>query len=245
MSLNYIGVDGCRNGWFLVGIGDDSTFEVDLVAEFCAIRRRLDSAALILVDIPIGLPGAATTERYCDRAARKMISPRGSTVFPAPARSALYMDTYESASAENHRCLGRKLSQQSYRISGKIREVDEFLRTHRPGQRIREFHPEVAFCSLNNGSPILKTKKSVDGYRQRMALLQKLYPQAGAVVKAARRKEARKTYLADDDILDALAGAVTASHYPGLRTLPEDPAVDDEGLPMEMVYALARETLAV
>lgn len=40
-----------------------------------------------------------------------------------------------------------------------------------------------------------------------------------------------------DDLLDALALAVTAGASPNeLRTLPADPPEDHEGLPMQMVY---------
>lgn len=236
--MKYIGVDGCKSGWFVVGIDDDGDFEVEIIPGFSAIQRWLDSAALVLVDIPIGLLSAGTTERQCDLDARQMIRPRGSTVFPAPARSAIFEDTYEAASAENYRCLGRKLSKQSFQICSKIREVDEFLREVRPGSKIREFHPEVALCGLNGMSPVLTRKKDRDGYRQRLDLLRSLYSQA-VKVYAAARQTALKKHLADDDILDALAGAVTASNFPKLETLPASPPRDDEGLPMEMVFSLS------
>ncbi len=235
--MKYIGIDGCRKGWFFVGIDDDSSFQVGVIPQISAVRQWLDGAALILVDIPIGLLTTGKTERLCDLEARRMIKPRGSTVFPAPARSAIYKDTYEEASANNHRCLGRKLSKQSFLICKKIREVDEFMRTVRPGAKVREMHPEVAFCGLANMSPTLTKKKKPDGYQERIGLLRKLYPNTDAVVQAARDKEPLKRDLADDDILDALVGAVTASNYPNLEKLPQTPPIDDEGLPMEMVYA--------
>ena len=235
--MKYIGIDGCRKGWFFVGINDDSSFQVGVIPKISAVRQWLDAATLILVDIPIGLLTTGKTERPCDLAARQMIKPRGSTVFPAPARSAIYMDTYEEASAENHHCLGRKLSRQSFEICKKIREVDEFMRIVRPGSKIREMHPEVAFCGLGNMSPVLTRKKKPDGYQDRIALLRRLYAKTDAVVEAARDKVPFKKDLANDDILDALVGAVTASLYPNLETLPHNPTIDDEGLPMEVVYA--------
>ena len=235
--MKYIGVDGCRKGWFFVGINDDSSFEVGVIAEFSAVLHLLTDVTLILVDIPIGLLTMGGTERLCDLAARQMIKPRGSTVFPAPARSAIYKGTYEEASAENYRCVGRKLSKQSFGICKKIREVDEFMRTVRPGSKVREMHPEVAFCGLSNMSSILTRKKKPDGYHDRIDLLRTLYPKTDAVVQAARDKEPLKRHLANDDILDALVGAVTASHSPNIETLPQNPPIDDEGLPMEMVYA--------
>ncbi|MEQ8207453.1 MAG: DUF429 domain-containing protein [Woeseia sp.] len=236
--MKYLGIDGCKKGWFFVGINDDLSFQVGVIREFSLVRQWLDNSTLILVDIPIGLLTAGKTERLCDLAARQMIKPRGSTVFPAPARSAIYKETYEEASAENYRCLNRKLSKQSFEICKKIREVDEFMRDAQPGSKIREMHPEVAFCGLHNMSPILTRKKKPDGFQERIELLRALYPKTDAVVREAREQERFKKDLANDDILDALVGAVTALHHRNLETLPREPDIDDEGLPMEMVYAL-------
>jgi predicted RNase H-like nuclease len=235
--VKHIGIDACGLGWFYVGLEKDGSFEVGIVRRIDEITAWLDAAALILIDIPIGLLTAGPTERLCDLAARQMIKPRGSTVFPAPARSAIAKNTYEEGSAENFRCLGRRLSKQSWAITGKIKEVDDFMRAESPGSKVREMHPEVAFCSLNGGTPILTSKKEDDGFNERLDLLNHVYPNVGAVVHAARADTQRKKDLQDDDILDALVGAITASYHPDLHTLPESPAVDDEGLPMEMVYA--------
>ena len=190
--MRYIGIDGCRKGWIFVGIDGDDTFRTGVVPDISAIRPWLRDAVQILVDVPIGLLCSGSKERLCDVAARRMISPRGSTVFPAPARTAVYRNSYAEASDENKRCLGRKLSQQSFHICRKIREVDEFMRAEQPGSKLREMHPEVAFCALGDMSPLLTRKKEPEGYRDRLRLLRNLYP----------------------------------------RT-------DDEGLPMEIVYASA------
>jgi predicted RNase H-like nuclease len=48
----------------------------------------------------------------------------------------------------------------------------------------------------------------------------------------------RKTVLGQDDVIDALAGAVTARlGASGLKTLPATPERDGRGLRMEIVYA--------
>jgi predicted RNase H-like nuclease len=235
--LKYIGIDGCKAGWFYVGFADDDTFDVGILSRISDAASWIETAKQILIDIPIGLPTTRSTRRECDSAARRMISPRGSTVFPAPARSALSKHTYQAASEENHRCLGSKLSKQTWLIAAKIKEVDDFMRAVRPGSKVRELHPEVAFCGLNGGKPILSSKKTSHGFTERLELLQQFYPMAGAVVDATRRSIPLKKDLQDDDILDALVGAVTASRYPDILTLPVTPPVDDEGLPMEIVYS--------
>ena len=232
----YIGIDGCRSGWFYVGL-DDESFEVGVIGHIDAISPWIESATLILVDIPIGLPSKEIPNRLCDVAARRMITPRGSTVFPAPSRSAISKSTYEEGSEENLRSIGRRLSKQTWAISPKIKEVDEFLLTARPGRKVREMHPEVAFCGLNGGEPVLSSKKQQHGFSERFELLKRYFPRVGAVFDAARKNTPPKAELQDDDILDALVGAVTASHCPNVHTLPENPIVDAAGLPMEIVYA--------
>ena len=234
--MKYIGIDGCRLGWFYVGLDDDDSFEVGVISEFREIQEWLSDAVLILVDIPIGLLSEGSTERLCDIAARKIIKPRCSTVFPAPARSAISMPTYEAGSAENLLRLGRKLSRQSWAIAGKIREVDEFMLSSLAKQKVREMHPEVAFCGLNGGVPLLSSKKTREGFRERLNILKRLCTSAEAIAKSARLNTPLKKHLQDDDILDALVGAVTATRYPNLRTLPEHPPIDDSGIAMEMVY---------
>ena len=236
--MKFIGIDGCRLGWFYVGLDEDGNFSVGVIRSIHEITAWLDAATLILIDIPIGLLAGGSEERLCDLSARQMIRPRGSTVFPAPARSAISKDTYEEGSEENYRRLGRKLSKQSWAITGKIKEVDDFMRAAKLRSKVREFHPEVAFCGMNSGRPILTSKKKSDGFNERFDLLKRFFPNARAVLQAARVNTPLKKDLQDDDILDALVGAVTASYYPILSTIPTRPVLDDEGLPMEMLFAL-------
>lgn len=233
----HIGIDGCRAGWFFVSIGVDDRFDVGLRRAFSELAPLFDATALVLVDIPIGLPSERVPRRLVDEAARRLITPRGASVFPVPARSALAMPTYEAASAENERCLGRRLSRQTWNICPKIREVDDFLAGRSVTASIREMHPEVAFWALNGRSVLTSRKRSASGFRERLELLSRHYSHSEAVVEAARGRYPRKKVLADDDILDAMVGAVTARCEPQLETVPAWPLRDDRGLPMEMVYA--------
>ena len=79
-------MDGCKGGWFSVGIDRTGGFEMKL---FCSFRKLLDyygGAKLILVDIPIGLP-EGKDGRDCDRTVRRLLSrPQRSSVFPTPTR---------------------------------------------------------------------------------------------------------------------------------------------------------------
>jgi len=51
----------------------------------------------------------------------------------AVCRPVVYKDTYEDASDENQRCLGKRMSRQAFGICPKIREVGELTSRVRPG----------------------------------------------------------------------------------------------------------------
>jgi len=237
--MRYVGVDGCRHGWFAILIDERGAYESRMFSAIAELADFINSAALILVDIPIGLRSFGESERACDLAARKALGPRSSSVFPAPVRQAIYMPTYEAASAENFRVRGRKLSKQSWAIIPKIREVDEFLVAARVQGTVREMHPEVCFYGLNSRAPMKLPKKKKDGFGERLDLLAAYYASTEEVFASCRR-EWRKNQLADDDILDALVGAVTAKvglEGNALCLLPDEPEIDEQGLAMEMLYA--------
>jgi predicted RNase H-like nuclease len=142
----FYGIDGCRAGWFYAGIDKNQAYSFGVLERFSDVDLFVSRATLILVDIPIGLVSAGNTERLCDTAARKMIKPRGSSVFPAPARAALEKEhSYLSGCEANFRAVGRKLSTQSWAIVRKIREVDDYICSQRIQGKVREMHPEVAF----------------------------------------------------------------------------------------------------
>lgn len=70
-----------------------------------------------------------------------------------------------------------------------------------------------------------------------MEVLTRFLPDAPDCYSEALDTYKRKD-VAADDILDALVGAVTAMHYPRVATVPAEPVRDEEGLVMEMVYAV-------
>ena len=231
----FFGLDGCKAGWFVVGIDEMGEFQFSVLSKFEAISQFLEQAKLILVDIPIGLPWQGQRTRRCDTAARKALSPRGSSVFPVPARSALAMPSYQEGSEENRRQLNKGLSTQSWAIVPKIKEVDEYMRSVRPGEKVREMHPEVAFWALNGKTGLSYKKKDKAGIDERLGILLRHYPSAEECFRWAREQYLIKE-VATDDILDAMVGAVTAMQYSRLSTLPAMPMLDEERLPMEMVY---------
>jgi predicted RNase H-like nuclease len=234
--VKYIGIDGCRSGWFMVGLNEDGSGSFGILGRILELAEYLPEAGTVLIDIPVGLRGKHPGERLCDKQARSVLAPkRGASVFPAPCRSALESEDYAEASNRNRECTGRGLTRQTYAIIPKIREVDQFLGQSEFRVKVHEMHPEVCFWALNDREPMKHKKRSPEGYEERLSVLTRYYPGARRIVDLAMQRYTR-TEVARDDIVDALVGAVTAKCAQSLSRFPDDPEIDDEGLPMEIVY---------
>ncbi len=164
---------------------------------------------LILIDVPIGLPGG---QRECDVQARALLGPRRSSIFPAPSRELLRARRYAG-----------QCSLQLWNILDKIREIDALV-TPRLQRRVREGHPETSFALLA-GAPLRWSKKTAQGEEERRALLAPHFGEIGAARGAAR-----------DDVLDAYALLCSARRLVGkqARVLGERQR-DERGLRCEIV----------
>ena len=100
---------------------------------------------------------------------------------------------------------------------------------------IREAHPEVCFYGLAGKIPMKHSKKTREGYQELLSLLTKHQPGLERDVAQALTYW-RRSVVAADDILDALACAVTARMHSLWRSVPTSPEIDSRGLPMEIVY---------
>jgi len=235
--MNYIGIDGCKKGWFYIGLDDFNNYSFGIIPIFSECQKLIKKAEIVLVDIPIGLREIDTKERLCDLEARKVLGIRRSSVFPPPSRLVLKHTNYGISSKANFEYTGRQLSKQSFAIMNKINEVDEFVRSTGTQGKIREMHPEVCFWALNGKRPMLYNKKKPEGIRERTLLLHQFHSNTEKVIAEAKTNFLRKD-VAVDDIIDALVGAVTAKNKNNLRTLPINPESDEKGLKMEIVYYL-------
>jgi predicted RNase H-like nuclease len=238
----YVGVDGCKKGWFAVKLPERNDWEINLFPNIKELWQQYKDANLILIDIPIGLPHRAHKVRSCDTEARKLLVERRSSVFPVPCRRAVWSDNYkdyEKVSKINKEETGRGLSLQTFGIIPKIREVDQFLSDNVSARsRIREIHPEVCFWALNDKRPMEYSKKNEKGIQERKSILMSVYPDSEGIFEDAERNLRKE--VARDDILDALVAAVTAyKGRQGLKSIPEKPELDSHGLPMEMIYFLS------
>ena len=236
--VEYIGVDGCRAGWLVIGLSEAHQWQIEIAPTFRAVWERCNAASLILIDIPIGLRERGSQERQCDREARAILGAcRRSSIFPVPCRAALYARDYRRASAINEQRCGRKLSKQSWNIASKIREVDLGLRQNPEAQtKVCEIHPEILFWSLNGGRAMTCNKRTPAGFRERLRVLESHFAGAPHLVNHALQQFSHSE-VSPDDILDAFAAALTSVLSKGnLSSIPEKPEVDRFGLPMRMVY---------
>lgn len=232
----YIGVDGCKGGWFAVILRDGGETHFDLYPTINRLwaEHQPDSPAIVLIDVPIGLPEDGT--RAADLEAQRVLRERRSTVFAVPTRAALYASAYAEGSQINRRITGRMFSKQVWNIAPKIREVDALLRANPEARAtFKETHPEILFWGLT-GQAMRYPKKTNAGYKERIALLETYYPGADELVSRALAAY-KRNQLERDDVVDALVAAA-AGKIATFATLPATPEFDARGLQMQIVYVL-------
>jgi predicted RNase H-like nuclease len=223
------GVDGCRAGWvaFKVELSAHAT-SVEIVDLPSWLRARPPDLACVGIDIPIGLLDGS---RACDKAARKLLGqPRGTSVFAAPCRAALSAKDHATATGTNLRTTGRGLSQQSWGIAPKIKQVDDAI-TPDCQQWAFEVHPEVCFWALNQRRPMKHNKKAKEGATERIAVLRRMFPDI------ERHFVNRPPRVGADDLLDAAVAAWTALRWH--RKEAEcvcTPGHDEKGLAINIYY---------
>ena len=248
-TSEYVGVDGCRSGWFSVGFDSHCGYELKVFPAFSELVDYYRDAKLVLVDIPIGLmegPGG----RECDREARDLLEGRKSSVFPTPTRQTVeqvarspgnydWAKTVEQCATKTEgNPQGKGISKQAFAIAPKIAQVDRVLRRRdsKATPCVREVHPEVCFWALNKGRAMQFNKKECKGEAERLRVLERFEPRTRAMYREGCRRFVGGG-VGKDDILDALVAAVTARRgYGRPKTLPDCPPKDCKGLPMEMVY---------
>jgi predicted RNase H-like nuclease len=244
----FVGVDGCNAGWFAVflvaGNEKNCEWETGLFSKFSYLidflKKEYDQAYfIILVDIPIGLKSGGSGERLSDLGARRILKARKSSIFSVPCREAVYAESYEKACRVNKELSGKSISKQAWNIVPKIRDVDSFLIENEIfREKVKEVAPEICFQALT-GLPMEFPKKRLEGFSERIKALRSFCLFTDEIVEAALSKYRRKE-VAKDDILDALAAAITAriGCKDGFEYVPCNPETDIKGLKIQMVYCI-------
>ncbi|RST88313.1 DUF429 domain-containing protein [Aquibium carbonis] len=244
------GVDGCKAGWIaVIRRAEESDLEASVFLRFEDIVAALPIDAVIAVDMPIGLPDRISIGgRGPERLVREKLGARQSSVFSIPSRSAVYAETAAFTTVDAwyaaHRRASvvaratshppRAISIQAFGIFGKIRELDEVLRTHTGlAERVIESHPEAAFWRLNGGREMQTPKKirgqvNPAGMEERKALL------SACVIGRAFLDRAPPRGAGADDFLDAAAMMLVAERHAQGRAspFPDPPGRDSFGLPI-------------
>ncbi len=222
-----MGVDGCRGRWAVVTATPGGHLGAELAADLAPLiaRVRTGEVAAMAIDMPIGL--LADRPRPADRAARALLGPRRSSVFPAPVRAVLGAADYTEACARSRAASGKALSKQTFNLLGAIGHLDALL-TPADADRIVEAHPELAFARLG-GEPA-PAKRTAEGRRHRLRLLtEALGPPLEELVAASD--------VPTEDLLDATALILTARHVvAGSEHRLGDGVVDETGKPVQVVY---------
>jgi predicted RNase H-like nuclease len=217
----------------VASIGEGGALDVAVVPDFARIVRQVRGGQFdhVVVDMPIGLPD--TESRKADQEARRLLRARASCVSPAPRRPMLNAKSHDEANRIRERLDGKRISKQGYLLLPKIYEVDELIDS--TSQRvIREGHPEVTFCVLNDDTPIAEPKETPEGRSIRVELLGRAFASLGVAFDELPTKPRGAS---TDDVIDALAMLVSAVRAARgqSRTLPARPEYDERGLRAEMV----------
>ncbi len=191
-----------------------------------------EKPALLAVDMPIGFAEIAVKGgRECERAARKLLPGKTSSVFSIPCRMALPAGTHAEASALNAASgNGIRVAIQAFHLLPKLRELDELITPQLQNQLV-EAHPELAFALMNEGQPVLSKKSRSAGRRDRRQLLERHGLDVPELLKVSKG-------VGIDDALDAIALTVTAERVflKQAICMPDKPPRDARGLRMEIWY---------
>jgi len=159
-------------------------------------------AAVVAVDIPIGLP-EGPQRRAADLEAKARLGAQRSSVFLVPPRVVLEATTQTDATRLSRAAGSVGVSIQTFHILDKVAEVDDLLRRS-PDPRVIEVHPELSLRRL--GGIALPPKRKVAGRIARLDLLRTWLPTLELPSPLPGRAR-------PDDCLDAVACAWSATRW--------------------------------
>jgi predicted RNase H-like nuclease len=227
--LKTAGIDGCKAGWILITFDENPSYHVLRTDD--ELLESLNSYDRVFIDMPIGLEDEIYT-RECDRLLREKLGGEyAASVFSPPIRPALHAPSYVEANMQSFEYTEKKLTVQAWNITPKIRVLDRFLSENSElREKVFESHPELLFMNLNGGM-IYQKKNTKKGLRHRLELVSNHEPVADDFFRDIK-EEFRRNEVGEDDIVDsmALAYAAKKSVAKGIKSLPENPETDSEGL---------------
>jgi predicted RNase H-like nuclease len=225
--MRVTGVDACRRGWVAVSLDGPGRPAEVRVHETLAGVLGGDQAAVVGIDMPLGLLGSGWRE--ADRAARGLLGPRRSSVFAIPPRTVWEQASYQAASQRCRELTGQGLSVQAWGLRTRLLEADRY-RGSCP-HPLYEVHPELAFRAMAD-APLAYSKHTPAGRELRRELLSR------AGIELPPIPPARAPRAPVTDTLDAAAVAWSAWRIATGRAviIPDRPQRDDQGLQIAIRY---------
>lgn len=229
------GIDGCKAGWMLITFDEKPEYRViENTEDFISALQEFER---VFIDMPIGLEDEEYT-RECDKQLRKVLGAEyAPSVFSPPIRPALHAPSYVEANMQSYEYTEKKLTVQAWNITPKIKLLDQVLSEHQElRDSVLESHPELIFMNLNGGM-IYQKKNTKKGLRHRLGLIVDREEIADDFFRDIK-EEFRRNQVNEDDIVDSMALALAAkrSVEKGIKTIPQNPPVDSEGLKMAIHY---------
>ncbi|MGW7001934.1 DUF429 domain-containing protein [Streptomyces sp. NPDC054933] len=227
--MTVLGVDACASGWVGIVLRDGRFHGAYAARDLDMLLAEVPDAAVIGIDMPLGLLETAAWRR-ADLLAANWLGRQRSRVFRVAPRPIWEEADYTTANLRCREVTGSGLSRQAWALKGKLREANS--RREHGDHRLHEVHPEVSFAAMNDGRPVSWSKKSWNGQMARRRLLDAhgiAVPEhfAGAV-----------GMVAPDDVLDACAAAWSAARIRchTAEPLPDPPERTLGGLPVAIWY---------
>jgi len=226
-GMRVAGVDGARHGWVAVSLeasGPAVTVRAGPSLD-TLLAPDLDRAGTMVVgiDMPLGLP--ETGWREADRAARRLLGPRRSSVFAIPPKAVWAEASYPAANLRCRALTGQGFSAQAWGLRAKLLEANQYRQACR--HPLYEVHPELAFGAMA-GAPLAASKHTGPGRDERRRLLAR----AGIEIPAGTPAPLI------GDVLDAAAVAWSARRIAAGQavTVPDVPQCDSQGREIAIRY---------
>ena len=231
------GVDGFSGGWCCCSSYNNSLY-FSVMKDVKSIFKEFPKINYVFIDMPIGLSDHGF-KRSVDAKLRDMLpSNRKSSVFNAPSRPSIYSQSYNHAKQAELKLQGKSISIQSWNISKKIKELDQYI-SNNPQviSKLRESHPEYCFYKLNKDNPLHYSKKLSIGIEERLSILKKFVSNVEDSFNKFYKKNIH-TGLKKDDIIDSIALYVCADKWEknGGRCITQSPSKDHRGIPCQIYY---------
>lgn len=235
-TVRTVGVEPCQAGWFSVTF-DDGLQHYKMLRDEQEFADLLESSDRVFIHIPIGL-STDSYSRPCDDLLKKELGENAKDhIIHAPVRSVLHAPSYVEASMQSLEYTDRELSLKTWKMTPKIKIVDRLLRENKQiAEKVYESHPELLLTRLNGGV-IYQSKLTRKGLRHRLDLVASEEELAADFFREIK-EEFRRNEVGEEEILSAmtLAYGVKTSFHSRIRSLPETPLIDDEGLRMAIHY---------